>query len=116
MKVIDLLNKISNREEVPNKIQVYSDIYVLNSLNMTYENERTGTNLLSVYNGYILNHEVKTKEYKKIEKLYICERASDTLIGKSEKRCYATSSLVNKEIANKINKVIDILNEMREDK
>ena len=70
MKVIDLLNKIANGEEVPKKIQVYSDIFVFDDSNGVYEHEETRTNLLSIYNGNILNYEVRIKaEDKKIEKV-----------------------------------------------
>ena len=69
MKVIDLLNKIANGEEVPKKIQVYSDIFVFDDSNGVYEQEGTRTNLLSIYNGNILNYEVRIKKDKKIEKI-----------------------------------------------
>lgn len=71
MKIIDLLNKIANGEEVPKKIQVYSDIFVFDNSNNVYEHEETKTNLLSIYNGYILNYELRIiEEEKKIpEKL-----------------------------------------------
>lgn len=62
MKVIDLLQRIANGEEVPKKIQVYSDIFVLDEGNKLYEHESTRTNLLSIYNGNILNYEVRIKE------------------------------------------------------
>ena len=69
MKVIDLFNMISNGEEVPKKIQVYNDIFVLDDGNKLYKNEKTGTNLLRIYNGNILNYEVKIiEEDKKIKK------------------------------------------------
>lgn len=66
MKVIDLLNKIANGEEVPKKIQVYSDIFVLDYGNKVYEHQKTRTNLLSIYNGNILNYEVRIKEEKEM--------------------------------------------------
>lgn len=70
MKVIELLNKIANGEEVPKKIQVYSDIFVFDNSNNVYEHEETKNNLLSIYNGNILNYEVRIiEEDKKIEHL-----------------------------------------------
>ena len=38
MKVIDLLNKIANREDVPEKIRYDEKIWKLNPLNETYDN------------------------------------------------------------------------------
>lgn len=67
IKIIDLLSKIANGEEVPEKIQVYSDIFILDHGNMVYEHEKTRTNLLSIYNGNILNYEVVIKEEEIIE-------------------------------------------------
>ena len=100
MKVIDLLNRIADEEKVPEKIQVYSDIFVLNCSNMVYEHEKTRTNLLSIYNGNILNYEVAIIEDKKIEKFKFGE------IEDGE----------HYEIKRKINEIIEVLNEVREDK
>ena len=102
MRVIDLLNKIANGEKVPKKIQVYSDIFVLNCSNMIYESERARTNLLSIYNGYILNYEVAIIEDKKIETI------------EYDRDC--TFEWDFEELYNKINEIIDKINEMREDK
>lgn len=96
MKVIELLNKIANGEEVPKKIQVYSDIFVLDYGNKVYETEKTRTNLLSIYNGNILNYEaVIIEEDKKIEKI---DR---------------TKSFSTFDVADKVDEIIDVLNEMR---
>ena len=137
MKVIDLLNKIANGEEVPKKIQVYSDIFVLDYGNKVYEHEKTRTNLSSIYNGNILNYEVKTKkdkpfnerveeiynrhidyiygkEDKEIEKL---EQRTDTgLIGTDSVDMIEHTNRINRqagylsEIVSKINEIIDFIN------
>lgn len=109
MKVIDLLNKIANGEEVPKKIKFEDEVFEFeNGMYMSETND-----YLEDYTDYtMLNNEVEIiEENKKIEKLYIRDRANDILIGKSEKICYATESLVNKEIALKINEIIDYLEE-----
>lgn len=112
MKVIDLLNRIANGEEVPKKIQVYSDIFVLNCSNMVYETERTRTNLLSIYNGNILNYEVAIIEDKKIEKIIPTSLIGiDNLDEKIEVVHIDTINAIDK-----INKIIKVINEMREDK
>lgn len=64
MRVIDLLNKIANGKEVPKKIRVYGDIFVFDDSNKIYEHEETRTNLLSIYNGNILNYEVEVIQEK----------------------------------------------------
>lgn len=88
MKVIDLLNKIANGEEVPKKIQVYSDIFVFDYSNCVYEHEETRTNLLSIYNGNILNYEVRIKEdkpfNKRVEEIY--NRHIDYIYDKEDKK------------------------------
>ena len=58
MKVIDLLNKMANGEELPKKIKVYGDIFILDEGNNIYENE-LGSNLLHIYNGHIFKYEVE---------------------------------------------------------
>lgn len=112
MKIIDLLNRIANGEEVPKKFMVDGDtLYIGEDKFIEHANgERIEW---FIYPSW-LNEEVEILEEKKIpEKLYIRERANDILIGKSEKICYATSSLVNKEIANKINEIIDYLDYLK---
>ena len=99
MKVIDLLNKIANEEEVPKKIQVYSDIFVLDYGNKVYETEKTRTNLLSIYNGNILNYEaVIIEEDKKIETIDPIDY------------CHSTDTSKDMVLVEKINEIIDKIN------
>ena len=99
MKVIDLLNKIANGEEVPEKIQVYSDIFVLDYFNKVYEHEKTGTNLLNIYNGNILSYEVEIiEEDKKIEKIDPIDY------------CHSTDTSKDMVLVEKINEIIDYIN------
>ena len=79
MKVIDLLNKIANGEEVPKKIRYDSDTYYYIEdnregvcyINTALDEENIWRHFL--YNIYTLNDEVEVteeqKEDKKIEKL-----------------------------------------------
>ena len=99
IKVIDLLNMISKGEEVPERIQVFSDIFVLDEDNKLYEHEKTRTNLFSIYNGNILNYEAAIiEEDKKIKKLdeYEYDTANEILI------------------IRKINEIIDKINSMED--
>ena len=110
MKVIDLLNKIANGEEVPKKIRYQAgshkkDLYTYNEYTGDYERE-IGLNLF-VYlfmkeriTGF-LNNEVEVEiieEDKKIEKL-IEPIASEYTYDYAKKIC------------NKINEIIDYLEE-----
>lgn len=109
MKVIDLLNKIASGEEVPKKIQVYSDIFVFDDSNGVYEHEETRTNLLSIYNGNILNYEVRIKaEDKKIDKdikWYFIEPQEQ------EKTKIAQINMNFKILREKLTEIIDYLEE-----
>ena len=106
MKVIELLNKIANGEEVPKKIQVYNDIFVLDEENKLYEHENTRTKLFSIYNGNILNYEVTIiKEDKKIEKLDQTLNRSD--IGEDYYRYIMENRFKINEIIDKINSMED---------
>ena len=99
MKVIDILNKIANGEEVPERIQVYSDIFVFDKYNRVYEHEETGTNLLSIYNGNILKYEViiKDKKIEKIDERILLQRRIEDV------------GIPLKEMLDKINEIIDYL-------
>ncbi len=109
MTVIQLLNKIANGEEVPKKIQVYNDIFVFDNSNCVYEHEGTRTNLLSIYNGNILDYEVRIKEEdKKIEKMIPLNNVS----GASDLVALSTMQWENNlKIERKINEIIDYLEE-----
>ncbi len=72
MKVIDLLNKIANGEEVPEKIKVYNNIYVYDSLNKAYWNSNN-KQLFEVHNGRILNYEVEIIDDEPEEKATVSE-------------------------------------------
>lgn len=117
MKVIDLLDKIANGEEVPKKIQVYSDIFVLDDDNMLYKNEKTGTNLLRIYNGYILNYEAAIiEEDKKIRGIKV-EYSSDIeekifYEDGDKPRHYVLGDAGTELLINKINEIIDKINNM----
>lgn len=115
MKVIDLLNKIANGEDAPKKIQVYSDIFVLDYLNNVYEHEKTRINLLSIYNGNILNYEVGIKEEdKKIEKVNTYVLCDYDFKNKDDDNNLIATNILDKaleEYSHKINEIIDYLEE-----
>lgn len=101
MKIIDILIKIKNDEEVPKKIKVFNDIYEYDSFNKTYWNSNN-INLFAVYNGSILTYEAeiiedKPKEDKKIERI-----GNDYY----HKTIYEVDQLFQR----KINEIIDYLN------
>ena len=123
MKVIDLIYKIANGEEVPQKIIYEDELYEFREDLHDYENKYPDFEAGIDKYKYLfedpygrdykefLNDEVEViEEDKKIEELFIRERANDILIGRNEKISYATSSLVNKELADKINEIIDFIN------
>lgn len=61
MKVIDLLNKIANGEEVPKKIKFKSTIYELDETETTYYDAKDVT-FMQHYNFKILSDEVEIIE------------------------------------------------------
>ena len=110
MKIIDLLNKIANKEEVPEKIIYLCDIYELHTINeFTYYKNGTTPLLISTNS---LNDEVEIiEEPKKIKKLntniinaprYDYERNKEMTISN-----IAVDFL---SIAETINEIIDHLN------
>ena len=123
IKIIDLLNKIANNEEVPKKIKYKDNVYYLgkNIVDLhTYQTEGSNTTRklsLIIDNEYLnLNDYVEIiEEPKKIEKIksngdefysdYI-----DTWISKNKTDAYCEF------LMNKINELIDVVNELKRDK
>ena len=110
IKVIDLLNKIANGEEVPKKIKIYGSILRLNENkdNYLYEDsdEYYGDEFI---HWFKLNDEVEIiEEDKKIEKMMPLNNVS----GASD--LVAISQMQwdnNLKIERKINEIIDYLEE-----
>ena len=127
MKVIDLLNKIANGEEVPEKIKYYGCIYELKDRNYEYYNYKDNegnyledewflTNILNdeleiiedtpkediptskLYKNNKLQYDLTPKENKKIEKLDNTE-------------LYLTENQ-QRLLVNKINEIIDKVNKL----
>lgn len=133
MKVIDLLNKIANGEEVPKKIKVGNSAFKLSLVELNGSKHYSG-NTESVLNNVLgmakLNEEVEIiEEYKpkilnNIRESYGLPRIEDKKIeNKIEKldcdidfddnvsingKCLYDNALL--EIGNKINEIIEVLN------
>ncbi len=98
MKVIDLLNKIANGEEVPKKIKYDDEEFVFtgyNSASKNYNNELE--DLFEVLDGSMLNDEVEIIEEKKIP-----EKLNKQHFHKKQR-----------QLANKINEIIDYLDYLK---
>ena len=109
MKVIDLLNKIANGERVPSEIRYNDRTYSYYGRQIGYSIKSLTTsswnNLCnSAYNYYNLNEEIEIiegieelEEEKEIEKMHVFEDSQEGLI----------------KIGNKINELIDVVNELK---
>lgn len=109
MKVIDLLNKITNNEEVPKKIKYNKKIYEYSQKDNRYHNVQGGLDLSSIFGDYNFNYlndeiEIIEEKPKKIEKLP--KHITDNACASKDLR----------EIANKVNELIDYLLEKESDK
>ena len=66
MKVIDLLNKIANREEVPERIKFLFNEYEYDKDNLRYKNIEKGKSdllkCIDFYKGIVLNDEIEIPE------------------------------------------------------
>ena len=108
MKIIDLLNKIANGEEIPKMIKYKSKTYSYDELERDYENYTSTNDWL--FESYlitkILNDEVEIIEApKKIEKL---ELESGKIDDKEFLAKYITHNRY------KINELIDEINNLKE--
>ena len=112
IKIIDLLNKIANNEEVPKKIK-WGD-YELEWEELGYHDYKfldTGNHLL--FQGFatsVLNDEVEIlEETKKIEKIARCDSIKMTHYGELYK------PTENQEILRiKVNELIDEINNLKD--
>lgn len=105
MKIIDLLNKIANGEEVPKKIKWQGQIYEYSNFERFYYQ-----NGFSMYRdfyteGNCLNDEIEIIEApKKIEKME-CDVES-----------WFSPTQADIEIIKKVNEIIDEINNLKEEK
>ena len=110
MKVIDLLNKIANGE-IPKKIMIENMLYTHDGIDYKRESDREY--LFDVFletTTEDFNREVEIiEEDKKIEEIDVLQKIL------SEDKIEALTMEVS-DIENKLNEIIDVLNEMREDK
>lgn len=104
IKIIDLLNKIANGEEVPKKIKYEYSIYELTPERNDYYCKNTMRWFTNEINSLgVLNEEVEIiEELKKIEKLP--KNITDNACATRDQRI----------IANKINELIDEINNLKE--
>lgn len=114
MKIIDLLVRINNDEEIPKKIRYEHEIFTFD--NKTYVSEDGEDLFCDSYNWFNdMNIEVEIiEEEKKIEKIIIS--MDDTSMpyvtnNKYQKLSYSDVDLL---FASKINELIDVINDMRD--
>lgn len=108
MKVIELLNKIANGEEVPKKIKFRNDIFRYTGC--SYYCDEMHTTFFNIYNFAVLNEKVEIieeEEDKKIKKVSECFTSTDN------KEIQFLIDNIN-QLGNKINEIIDKINEMED--
>ena len=126
MKVIDLLNKIANGEEVPKHIHIRDvDSYTWQEDVKEYWSDRDENNLLSDLDlsSTNLKEDVEIiEEDKKIEKMQKIKQRTDTgLFGSMVNDEIKVAEAINKQanylsdIVSTINEIIDKLNEMEKE-
>lgn len=113
IKVIELLNMISKREEVPKKIEYEGEIYEFNKNIHGYWGGKNKDCFRAMVNWRYLNNEVEIiEEEKKIpEKLEIEQDTPNSnyyIRNEYGTKCYLTKH--SKIIADKVNSIIDYLN------
>ena len=122
MKVIDVLNRIANGEELPNKIRFNNIEWnrVYGEKNVCYIDEYDNDFFLHFFRNnldFTLNDEIEIiEEDKKIEKLEIVHNGSANayaLLNEYGTKCALTKH--SKVMCDKINEIIDKLNEMEKE-
>ena len=113
IRVIDLLNKIANGENLPNKVRLecvnsineHNCFYEFNPIAETYVNRDNQLIQNATCFATLLNLEVETiEEDKKIEKVHECFTSTDN------KEIQFLMDNINL-LGNKVNEIIDKINE-----
>lgn len=125
MKIIDLLNKIANREELPERIKVAAkEFYICrkNTIDGDYDYQDDNATYLFDYLtewDYVSNYLVKDieiieehKEYEDIKKIeYYYENGANILKDNNKEYCISQSEKI---IIDKVNKLIESQKEIME--
>ena len=107
IKIIDLLNKIANGEEVPKRIKYQNEIYTYANDDYCTTNEKWLFSVSYTENVAWLNDFLNTEVEIEIEKLNL---ETDKLRGKEIVRS------IDYLLEGKINELIDVVNELKRDK
>lgn len=121
MKVIDLLNKIANGEEVPKKIETEEDVFVYVPCAYDYKCDNTTIkywlfrDFVFGSNGNYIDYEVEIieeeKEIEKMETMYIDHsRISDSNV----RYVFERQGAEVKKCKEKINELIDEIKKLKE--
>ena len=120
IKIIDLLNKIANGEEVPKKIKWLGQIYEYSNSNRFYYQNSWSMYRDFYTEGNCLNDEVEIiEEPKKIEKLEpvrgsdLSDLTDKDMVLKNNALIELCKTLNN--INNKVNELIDEINNLKEE-
>ena len=112
IKIIDLLNKIANDEEVPKKIKWLGQTYEYNHNDRFYYQNGWSMYIDFYTEGNCLNDEVEILDEAKedkIQKIYHCE----TSLTQNEVEIFITENL--NQMVDKINELIDEINNLKEE-
>lgn len=114
IKIIDLLNKIANNEEVPEKIMFDEWLYIYNEREKTYYDEEDRT-LWQSYNFKILTDEVEIiEEEKKIKKIEMYQDEEGYyFLNKQDRKVYVNCDEID-FMVDKFNELIDEINNLKE--
>ena len=123
MKIIDLLNKIANGEELPKKIRYEEEIWELDPLNRTYDNSKCCLFEDYIDKKYIITDVLNDKveiigEDKKIKRILTYTTLDDEEFAyedgdKPHNVCI--NSPIEKLFIKKIDEIIDKLNEAKDE-
>ena len=124
MKIIDLLNKIANDEELPEIIKVRDTTYYL------CESKRFGCRYFSEKKGFggvklsfdtsVMNEKVEIIEEDK--KIYKLDWVEGNTFNKIQENSYLSRKEIQlldsnfKELGNKINEIIEEINKLKDDR
>lgn len=120
IKIIDLLNKIANDEEVPEKIKINNVIYEYRGYMYCTENanyQNIEDYLFGKWNFNILNDEVEIiEEPKKIEKIKMYQdEEGHYFLNKQDRKVYVNCDEID-FMVDKFNELIDEINNLKEKK
>ena len=116
MKIIELLNKINNEEEVPEKIKFDNTVFELEENKKEYSFQHENGDYETLLYRVMTTHFIDVLLKAEVEAIEENKDIKELEISDSDRKVMATFTLNNREKINEIIRAVNKLNKEREEK